>query len=106
MPMNLSPGRALLLATISEEEFLQHIINLAKVSHWFAYHTRDSRKSARGWPDLVLLRPPRAIFVETKSATGVVSNQQKYVLGLLQACGFDVRIWRPADEAEIESVLT
>ena len=101
----LAPGRALLLSTVSEEAFLQHVIDLAKRAGWWTYHVRDSRKSPHGWPDLVLVRPPRLFFAELKSASGRLTYQQRFVHDLLRRCGLDVVVWRPGDEQEIESVL-
>ena len=103
--MTLSPGRRMLLETVSEETWQAHVLRVAKDHGWWTYHPRDSRGSAHGWPDLVLLRPPRALFVECKSGRGVVSDHQEHVLGLLRACGLDARVWYPTDEEEMEKEL-
>jgi hypothetical protein len=50
----------------SEEELQANVLRTAGLLGWRYYHTRDSRKSAGGFPDLVLVRPPRLVFVELK----------------------------------------
>lgn len=103
--MTLSPGRALLLSTLSEEDFLQWVIRRATDRGWWTYHTRDSRRSAKGWPDLVCIRPPRIFFAECKTVTGELTPRQRVVRDLLRACGMEYHEWRPTDEREIEAAL-
>jgi hypothetical protein len=60
-----------------------------------------------GWPDLVLVRPPRLIFAELKSESGQVrANQTEWldVLRLLPAA--ETYLWRPSDWDELVEVLT
>src|SRR5205085_6866881 len=40
----------------SEEEFQQWVTDRAKERGWKVYHTRDSRRSESGFPDLILCR--------------------------------------------------
>ena len=54
-------SRTLLLEAISEEEFQQQVIDLATLRGWRHYHTRDSRRSAEGFPDLILARVERKL---------------------------------------------
>jgi hypothetical protein len=49
---------------ISEEELLATVTQMAQLQGWMVYHTRDSRRSQTGFPDLVLVRPPVVWFVE------------------------------------------
>ena len=44
---------------ISENTFLSRILREASRYGWLFYHTRDSRGSAKGFPDLVLVKPAR-----------------------------------------------
>jgi len=61
-------------------------------------HITPVKYDAKGFPDLVLVRPPRLIFVELKSAKGTVSPDQKWWLDRLDGCpGAEVYQWRPAD---------
>lgn len=40
----------------SEKDWQAWVEDAARMNGWLPYHTRDSRKSAEGFPDLVLLR--------------------------------------------------
>lgn len=89
----------------SEEEFQARVIELAKSLGWKHYHTRDSRKSVAGYPDLTLWRD-RVIFVELKAANGTVSAAQSTVHEDMLAAGAELYVWRPADWSTIVEVLT
>ena len=88
-----------------EEAFMQRVIDLARDLGYRHYHPRDSRKSVAGWPDLVLVRPGRCLFVETKTDTGRLTAAQEDWLECLRDAGQEVHVWRPGDMAEIERVL-
>lgn len=81
---------------VTEADLQATIVEIAVRFGWSTHHQFDSRRSNTGWPDLVLLRPPRALFVELKTEIGKVSAGQAHVLERLQACGFEVAIWRPS----------
>lgn len=63
------------------------------------YHTKDSRGSQAGFPDLVLASAKRGrlMFRELKTDAGRMRPEQKVVLEVLGSCGQDVGVWRPAD---------
>lgn len=104
--MTISPGRALILATVSEEAFLQAVIEQAKFHGWWVVHARDSRKSTPGLPDLLLIRPPRVVFAELKKTGGRLSREQVHVNALLAACpGVESYVWHPEDERRITEIL-
>ena len=67
----------------------------------YQYHTHDSRRSALGFPDCVIinLRDGTVMWRELKSDTGQPTTDQKRVGYALQAGGHDFAIWRPADLA-------
>lgn len=54
----------------SEAAFQQKVEQLAGHCGWRIYHTHDSRRSAAGFPDLVMVRDVRLIFAELKSDIG------------------------------------
>ena len=95
-----------LTRTITEAAFQAVVLEVAHRGRWFAYHTFDSRRSTPGFPDLVLLRAPEAIFAELKSESGKVSPAQAHVLEQLEDCGFEVHVWRPSQLDEIIARLT
>lgn len=91
----------------SEDQFQQQVLGLAKVLGWLAYHTRDSRRSQPGFPDLVLVHAlqGRVIYAELKSAGGRLSDPQRTWLAALATCGAEVALWRPADLGRVKDVL-
>jgi hypothetical protein len=83
------------------------VLDWATRRHWTVYHTHDSRHSAAGFPDLVLVRPPSLIFAELKtdSARSRLSAAQLRWIDLLEGCGAETYVWRPADRPEIHERL-
>lgn len=95
-----------LSATISEKDFQAQVLDFARLSGWRCYHTHDSRRSAAGFPDLVLVRPPVVLFAELKSEDGRVRPEQHGWLAALEKCpGVVVRLWRPGDWPDVEEAL-
>lgn len=97
--MKVQDYRALQAKAMSETQLQDQIIELAKRMGWLSYHTFDSRRSAPGFPDLVLVHPKqkRVIWRELKSEKGVTSSEQKAWLSSLLLVGEDVDVWRPRD---------
>lgn len=96
-------------AQMSEAALQNRILLLASAFGWMAYHTHDSRRSQKGFPDLVLLHPGqgRLLFRELKSAKGRTTPEQTLWLEGLVAAGFDAGVWRPADllDRTVENAL-
>ena len=99
---------------MTEDELQRCVIDCAKLFGWLVHHTRPAR-SAKGWrtpvqgdagfPDLVLVRAGRVLFVELKSARGSVRPNQVRWRDALPDERY--RLWRPADwqNGTIESEL-
>lgn len=91
---------------VTEAQHQAAIIELARLNDWLWYHVPDSRKCPRGFPDLVLVRPPVVLFVECKTDAGRIRPEQREWLAALHECdGVQARVWRPKDWAEIEETL-
>lgn len=106
----------------TEEEFQALVVDLARRHGWMVHYTADwvhrliradmdNRKRSRDWPDrgfpdLILMKPPRLLIVENKSRMGRLNPGQAEWIAGLRACGVDVRLWRPADEVDIVDVLS
>jgi hypothetical protein len=60
-----------------EAAFQVRIIELATVHGWRVYHTHDSRRSEPGFPDLVLVRGSRLLFVELKVGKRQLTDEQR-----------------------------
>ena len=61
------------------------------------HHETDSRKSKRGWPDLVLSGRHGTIFRELKVPPDEVRPEQQEWLDRLAESGLDSGVWWPAD---------
>lgn len=91
---------------LSEKEYQAHIVAAAQTLGWTIYHTYNSRRSTRGFPDLVLVRPPRVIFAEVKTLKGEVTPVQGYWRDDLEACpGVEYYLWRPKDWDSVVDAL-
>jgi hypothetical protein len=89
-----------------EKDWQAEVVDIALRCGWRRkYHTFDSRRSDRGFPDLVLCRPPRLIFAELKTNTGRVTGDQQAWLDDLAACGAEAYTWRPFDRPTVDRVL-
>lgn len=108
-----------MVRTITENDFLKQVIDLAHLRGWMVAHFRPSvnrrgkwstavQADGQGFPDLVLVSAnrERVIFVEIKSAKGRLSESQCDWLSSLQCCdGVEVYMWRPYNFSEIERIL-
>ena len=91
---------------ISEEEFMRSVMKIASECGWRVYHTRDSRRSQAGFPDLTLVRTGQIIFAELKSQKGRIKKEQQAWLDDLRKNGHvDVYLWRPSDLQDITEKL-
>jgi len=92
---------------VSEVAFQGRILDYARLKGWRAIHHPDSRRVTEpGLPDLILVRPPRIIFAELKSASGVLRPAQIDMLAKLKLCpGIETCLWRPADWAQVMETL-
>jgi hypothetical protein len=99
-----SPRAAIAL---TEEQFLQQVRQLAQICGWITYHTRDSRRSDPGYPDLSMFHrgQGRALFVELKKHDGRLSGPQVDWLTMISESGFEADVWRPADMPRIKAIL-
>jgi hypothetical protein len=91
---------------ITERQFSRQIDELTRTLGYVLYHTFLSVRSAPGFPDDVLVRPPRIIFAELKSETGKLTAAQEGWLALLRQCpGVETYVWRPSQLQEIAVIL-
>lgn len=81
-------GRAMSRTIEVDEKAMQaSVVEAAHLGGWLCYHTHDSRRSTPGFPDLVLVRGRRCLFVELKAAGGRVSDAQNAWIRALTAAG-------------------
>lgn len=91
----------------TEKGFASGVIQLARMSGHLCYHTYDSRRSAAGFPDLVIVKAGKpAIFAELKTQTGTRTPAQiEWGDELLATPGSEYKLWRPASWPEIQEAL-
>ena len=89
----------------TEKGFQGWVLEYAHLMGWAAFHPWTSIRSAGGWPDLALCRPPRLVLAELKSERGPTSPDQDRWLELLRRCPVEVYLWRPSDRDLITIVL-
>lgn len=96
------------------------LADAAKLFRWRHAHFRPL-KTAKGWrtpqsgdtgfPDYVLVRPPRLIFAElkvkpeTQAAGRPREDQVAWLDALRQMPGVEVYVWRPEDREQILDIL-
>ena len=103
------PSRAVdrVSGVVTEAAWQQTVVDLAELTGWWVYHNPDSRRSQPGFPDLVLIRAPRVMFLELKRETGRLSTAQREVLAELEVCpGVEVHVARPSDWASLVEWLS
>ena len=83
---------------MSEDDLLAAVREMARLHHWLTYHTYRSDRSEPGFPDIVLVRPPRLLFMELKSDKGKLTEEQAEWMALLeQVLGVECALVRPSD---------
>lgn len=111
----------------TETEFCDLVVTFARLHRWLVYHPRPLRRASGKWetpiqgdagfPDLVMVRPPRILFVELKTMRGALGRAQAAWLEALTACAVaawpsgdgpapvEVYVWRPDDWDALEALL-
>jgi len=92
-----------------EKDLLRSVIERARFHGWHIYHplpavvgknqrTMTAQLGHSGFPDLVLLRPPRLIFAELKVGRNHPTvNQREWIDGLERVPEVEMYVWRDRD---------
>jgi hypothetical protein len=88
-----------------EVPFMQQVLEFLRLCGFLAYHTKDSRKSAPGFPDIIALKGERQLVIETKRVGEEPDSEQERWLGAYADVGAEVYVFTPDDWAEIERVV-
>jgi len=111
--LNSEIGR---IKRITENELQNNILDLAKIFHWRRAHFRPAmtkhgwrtpvQADGKGFPDLVLLKPPRLILAEVKRQdTKPNEHQLEWLHDFAEVPGVEVYTWKPLDWDEIVATL-
>lgn len=87
------------LRAIAERDLQQWVSDLCEALHLLHYHTHDSRQSAGGFPDSVIVGYRilyRELKRENQCLVTLPPDQEAWRDGLTEA-GADWDIWRPSD---------
>ena len=100
---------------MKETDFQRTVIEMAQALGWWVVHFRASMNArgywstavqgdGAGWPDLILVKPPRFMVAELKGDKGKLSLEQAVWGEILeQIPGIEYYVWRPSDD--VESIL-
>lgn len=82
---------------MTEAELQTNVRQVARLGGWLTYHTNDSRRSDKGFPDLVFVHPlsGRLVYVELKSEKGKLRPEQDVWIDALSRSSAEVYVWRP-----------
>jgi hypothetical protein len=101
MKHRISQGTANL---ITEAAWQRVVTEALTRYHWIVYHTRDSRGSRRGYPDLTAAHVIHGvIFAELKSERGRLRPEQREWLNTLSHTQ-RTYLWRPSGHADVLAV--
>src|ERR1035437_9428875 len=70
--------------SVTEDELLAYVTDLLQVHHWHWNHSRDSRRSNPGLPDLICVKHGRVVIAELKTQLGRISPPQQVWLDELR----------------------
>lgn len=94
------------LARMTERAWMRQVIDLAQLHGYLVYHTHDSRRSAAGFPDLLMVRRGRLLAIECKSERGRVTPEQMAWIELLDTVpGVTAMVARPRDFDVVRAVV-
>lgn len=119
----------LIAKQMTEKELMQSVIDMAQFRGWKVAHFRPAptgrvdqngkpiwvtpvQADGRGFPDLLMIRGPQALAVETKvqspSKGKITPEQQIWLDGLSHVLGITSFVWRPSDwlDGTIQKVLS
>ena len=87
-----------MLVEMTEAELSSVVRGMVRDAGMLSYHTYNSRRSDRGWPDLVIADRVgrRFLVLELKTEKGRLSEEQEVWLAALQDCGVAAAVLRPS----------
>jgi hypothetical protein len=96
---------------VTERQWQNQIEHVAGLLGWLAYHTHDSRRSHKGFPDLAMVHPERpelgVVYLECKrqkNPSPYTPEQQAWIVAL-QRAGCTAAMVQPCDHEWVSAVL-
>jgi hypothetical protein len=96
-PLSPEEYRKRVCDAMLEKVLQSNVAGLCKRLKLGYYHTYDSRRSPKGFPDCVIWGPGGVIFRELKREKEQPKPHQVATMDAMREAGQDVGIWRPSD---------
>jgi hypothetical protein len=103
------------LPGITESEFLDQVLQYAKLRGWRSAHFRPAKTidgwrtpvsgDGKGFPDLLLVRGDRVIVAELKVGKNKLTLEQIAWLAAFKGANIPAFVWTPGEWPEIERTL-
>jgi hypothetical protein len=105
--------RRVIDGVLTEKDWQQQVEEALRVFGWWFLHipanvvvcprchTKIYRGIAKGFPDILAIKPPRILWIELKGERGHVDPEQRRVKAMLEACGQIVLHARPRDRERL-----
>jgi hypothetical protein len=93
--MTRNPAAAAMPEDRGPDSLDAHVRRLMADLGLFGYHTRNSKWSAAGWPDWVIIGRGGILYRELKAEHGTVTPEQRHVGELVTRAGGNWAVWRP-----------
>jgi hypothetical protein len=90
-------------ADVDEAAFQAAVNDLFRKSGWTVYHTHNSKRSDKGFPDTWAAKG-RIIYAELKTEQGKLTPDQLRYRDAIRAAGGEWYCWRPSDWDQIRKV--
>jgi len=115
--MTASNARRVMDRATSEDALLRSIVDEAKLRGWLVHHSLPAQnrrgqwstaiQGDRGLPDLILVCPPRVVFMEVKAERRKMSPEQDRWIDALDACwpGAEMYVIFPHDRDRITAIF-
>jgi hypothetical protein len=99
----------------NESDYQREIVAYAKLKNWAVVHFTKLYHRGRwftpaaidgkGFPDLILVRDERILFIEVKTDTGRLTNEQILWRKRILRCGLSFIVARPSTYEEVKTIL-
>jgi hypothetical protein len=100
--------------SITGTQLMNQIIDYGLLRGWRIHHDRPAMtfkgyrtavQGHKGFPDILLVKPPRILVIECKSTSEKVSPEQYDWISDFKDCGITTMIARPCDWDNIQKEL-
>lgn len=117
LPLSGGEFRRLIDGRLSEQEWQKQVEEALRWYGWWwmhippnvvvcpGCHRKIYRGIARGFPDILAIKPPYILWIELKTERGALDPDQQRVHAMLQDCGQRVLRVRPRDRETVLNLI-